>query len=438
MSETIIINVRIFDGKVLIDATTARFDDTGILSVGEAPPATDGAAATIVDGSGGTLLPGLIDAHTHLLPGALQQALAFGVTTELDMFSKPELLQELRAEYDAGSAMADFRSAGIGATAPGGHPSMMYAPFPTVTGPAGAERFVADRKAEGSDYFKVFYDGDSPNPWGSPRLDRPTMAALVGAAHRHGMTVAAHSTSAHGLADLVDAGADVIQHVPLDRELDDALLAKMAANGVALTPTMATLEHVCGRDGGTEVADDPDLAPFLGEFWSNSLRRGVQPWSHDEVPDIRTAEHNVRCAAGAGVRLLAGTDCPNPGTVHGASLHHELEVLVGSGLSPVQALRTATSGPASSYGLTDRGRIAAGLRADLLLVDGDPTADIRATRKIRRIWHGGRPVDRASYAGSDAEQREIDALNAQVAKVMAEVSKRWPAAAGPPSSAPGE
>lgn len=425
-------NVRVFDGETVIDAVTVRFDTTGIVGMGGS---VAGSSDLLVDGADGTLLPGLIDAHTHLLPGALQHALGFGVTTELDMFSKPELLQALRTEQD-GAAMADFRSAGVGATAPGGHPSMMYGPFPTVTGPADAEGFVADRIADGSDYLKVFYDGDSPNPWGSPRLDRPTMVALVEAAHRRGLTIAAHSTSASGLAELAAAGADVIQHVPLDRELDHALLAQMAATDVALTPTLATIEGTCGRDGSEEVADDPALAPQLTEFWLDSLRRKMPAWG--EQPDFGVAKSNVRRAAAAGVTILAGTDCPNPGAVHGASLHRELEVLVECGLSPVQALRAATSGPATIYGLTDRGRIDRGLRADLVLVDGDPTTDIRASRRIRRIWHGGYPVNRAAYAGSDAEQREIGALKAQVAKVMAEVNKHWPGAATATAGQPDE
>lgn len=431
MTRTTVRNVRVFVGETLIEAATVTFVETGILSAGIADPAPEtsaGEAAAMVDGNGGTLLPGLIDAHTHLLPGSLQQSIGFGVTTELDMFSQPELLAQLRAEHDSGAEMADFRSAGIGATAPGGHPSMMYGAFPTVTGPDGAEQFVADRMAEGSDYLKVIYDGDSPNPWGSPRLDRPAMVALVEAAHRHGLTVSAHCTSAIGVAELVDAGADVIQHVPLDRELDDVVLQRMASNGIAMTPTLATIEHVCGRDGGAVVADDPDLSPFLSGFWSLSLRRGVQPWSYGDLPDIAMAEHNVRRAAEAGVVVFAGTDCPNPGTVHGAGVHRELELLVNCGVSTTDALRAATSGPAGTFGLSDRGRVATGLRADLLLVEGDPTVDIRATRRIRRIWRGGLPVDRAAYVGSDAEQRETDALRVQVARVMAEVSKRWPGA----------
>jgi imidazolonepropionase-like amidohydrolase len=96
----------------------------------------------------------------------------------------------------------------------------------------------------------------------------------------------------------------------------------------------------------------------------------------------------------AGVPILAGTDAPNPGTAHGPSLHGELELLVRAGLTPVEALRAATSTPARVFRLGDRGRIAPGMRADLVLVDGDPTSDVTATRRITRIWKNGFPVDR--------------------------------------------
>ena len=96
--------------------------------------------------------------------------------------------------------------------------------------------------------------------------------------------------------------------------------------------------------------------------------------------------------------ILAGTDAPNPGTAHGASLHRELELLVHAGLAPTEALAAATSVPASAFHLADRGRVARGLRADLVLVNGDPTRDITATRDIVGVWKGGAPVDRAAYA----------------------------------------
>jgi hypothetical protein len=105
--------------------------------------------------------------------------------------------------------------------------------------------------------------------------------------------------------------------------------------------------------------------------------------------DFRNALAAVGQLARGGVPILAGTDAPNPGTTHGASMHRELELLVSAGLSPAAALTAATATPARIFGLKDRGRIAPGLRADLVLVKGDPTTDILATRDIQRVWKLG-------------------------------------------------
>lgn len=98
----------------------------------------------------------------------------------------------------------------------------------------------------------------------------------------------------------------------------------------------------------------------------------------------------------AGAVLLAGTDTPNATGVHGASLHRELELLVQSGLTPTQALTAATESTADVFRLNDRGRIVPGRRADLLLVRGDPTRDITATRDIVHVWRSGVEFDRTT------------------------------------------
>ena len=98
--------------------------------------------------------------------------------------------------------------------------------------------------------------------------------------------------------------------------------------------------------------------------------------------------------AEAGVPVMAGSDAPNPGTTHGVTLHRELELLVESGMTCERALAAATSVPAACFGLWDRGRIAGGLRADLLMVRGDPTADITATRDIVGVWKAGQRLER--------------------------------------------
>jgi hypothetical protein len=121
----------------------------------------------------------------------------------------------------------------------------------------------------------------------------------------------------------------------------------------------------------------------------------------------------VKQLVAAHADILAGTDALNPMVAHGVSLHRELELLVRAGLTPLQALAAATSIPAARFGLADRGRIEPGRRADLVLVDGDPSVDIRRTRAIVEVWKRGVVVDRAAWrAGVDAERRQIAAERA--------------------------
>ncbi|MCK4336987.1 MAG: CIA30 family protein [Candidatus Aminicenantes bacterium] len=110
----------------------------------------------------------------------------------------------------------------------------------------------------------------------------------------------------------------------------------------------------------------------------------------------------------ADVPILAGTDAPNPGTTYGASMHRELEILVKAGLTPLEALKAATSVPAKHFGLNKRGRIQKGFIADLLLVEGDPTKNILATRNIKAVWREGVRVDRDKYKAS--VQKRVEAI----------------------------
>ena len=114
----------------------------------------------------------------------------------------------------------------------------------------------------------------------------------------------------------------------------------------------------------------------------------------------------MRALHARGVPILAGTDAANPGTTYGASLHRELVLLTEAGLTPGEALAAATSVTADAFGLVDRGRVAPGRRADLLLVEGDPTADVTATRAVVGIWKGGVRIDRDAYRAGLAAQRE--------------------------------
>lgn len=125
-------NARIFDGTTMSAHDTVRVVDGRIEAVGG--PELVAAGDIVVEAGGATLLPGLIDAHLHLLPGTAHQAVTFGVTTGIDQFSKPEVITPVLARNHR-PEVAQIRTSSIGATAPGGHPTMAYAPFPYVTGP---------------------------------------------------------------------------------------------------------------------------------------------------------------------------------------------------------------------------------------------------------------------------------------------------------------
>jgi imidazolonepropionase-like amidohydrolase len=416
---TTIVNAKVFDGTRSQEWTSVRFADGLITDCSAASAAREG--DELVDAGGGTVLPGLIDSHVHLVPGALAQSLTFGVTTVLDMFSKPDLVASAKAQAGSRADVADVRSSGVGATAPGGHPSAMYAPFPTLTAADQAEQFVADRVTAGSDYLKVI--SGVGGLW--PALDAETIRALVVAAHARGLIVVAHVSSTAGLEEVVSAGVDVVAHVPANALLDKALVERMAEAGVVVGPTLATIENTLGEPGGAAIVADPRLAEALGDAWARRLTSGTSVGHGRQMPPYSRAEDNVRRLAEAGVTLLAGTDAPSPGTVFGASLHRELELLVRCGISPAQALTAATAGPARVFGLADRGRVAAGQRADLVLVSGDPLTDVTATRVIERIWRGGIACDRHAFVASAAEAGQLDAFDAQLAKVVAAVRDRW-------------
>jgi len=151
---------------------------------------------------------------------------------------------------------------------------------------------------------------------------------------------------------------------------------------------------VCNESPGQHLLDDLKLRPYVAVDYLPQLQKNI---NHGQPHNCLFSMTAIPPLAAAHVRILAGTDAGNPGTAPGVSLHGELEYLVKAGLTAEQALTAVTSVPASTFHLTDRGRIASGLRADLVLVNGDPTADITATRDIVEVWKAGIPVDRQSW-----------------------------------------
>lgn len=329
---------------VIIDGSTIGTDASGALDVE----------------FGGFLIPGLIDCHVHIVDaGTLGTFADYGVTTVLDMGNPMALLAPLRGQ----PGVADLRAAGVVSTSPeSAHAKRMHGETSVLVGsPSEADPWVAARVNEGADYIKVVID--------LPGFDQETVNALVEAAHARGRKVVAHAARWDAVAMAQAAGVDILTHAPLDRAIDAQQAAALVAAGAIIVPTLTMME---GMVVGLTRAGIPGLS-------------------------YEPARTSVATLHAAGTSILAGTDANvapfSPSTPpFGDSLHHELELLVEAGLSTTEALDAATSLPADHFDLADRGRIRPGLRADLVLLEKDPLADISATRSIRGVWVAGQRV----------------------------------------------
>jgi imidazolonepropionase-like amidohydrolase len=390
MSRFVIEGARVFDGETSIGTRTVEVDGARIVALdGPTSPGLER-----VDGRGATLLPGLIDAHTHADLETLGHALLFGVTTEFDLFSFPQTMTRVRREAAVRTDIADVRSASLGMTAPGGHPSQLRGnqndpDMPTVGRPEDAAGFVDDRIAEGADYIKVLIESGKTLGKRVPVVDERIVKAAVVAAHERGKMVIAHTLTIDATREALAANVDGFAHLFVDGPHDAELIEAISSAGVFVIPTLTTLASITGRRFGAGIAQDARVVGRLPQPWMDNLSGDFNTFP---TGDFDAAIATVDALRRAGVPVLAGTDASHlgaPGMAHGASLHGELQLLVRAGYTPSQALRAATSLPAATFGLHDRGRVAPGARADLLLVDGDPTSSIADTLSIRAVWRSG-------------------------------------------------
>jgi imidazolonepropionase-like amidohydrolase len=386
-------NVRVFDGEQVVQSATVIVRGGLIDRVGASDTVPPG--VPVIDGAGKTLLPGLIESHGHTGAGGfgLEQMLALGVTSVLDMFTETSWMAERQAEQRAGAAdgRADLFSAGTSVTAPRGHGTQFGREIPTIDDAADADAFVAARLAEGSDHIKLVYE---PCP-GCRSIDSTTMHAVIAATRSRGRLAVAHSHLQDHARVAVAAGIHGLVHLFSDRLAEPELLEQMAARNVFVVTTLSVSAAISGHGGADAVATHPEIAPYLEPSEVRRLSM-VNPNPHPWF-DWEATKASLRLLRDRGIPVLAGSDPPNPGAWHGAGVHRELELLVEAGLTPLEALTAATGTPARMFRLEDRGRIAPGLRADLLLVDGDPTVDIAATRNIVAVWKRGVRFDRQAF-----------------------------------------
>ncbi|MGO1541270.1 MAG: CIA30 family protein [Luteimonas sp.] len=402
---------RVFDGERDLGVATVVVRAGLVESVGADAEVPDGLA--VIDGAGKTLLPGLIDAHVHAWGDAQRDAARFGVTTAFDMHGMVDRLPALRQAREAldDTGRADLWSSGYAITALGGHGTQYGFVVPVVEADTDVDAFIDERIGEGVDFIKLIVE-DMSAYTGAPSL--PTLAPdqvtrVIAAAHEGDRLAVVHASTQEDSRHAIEAGADGLVHIFADGVADQAFVEAARATDAFVIPTLSVVASLSGRGEGDALQADPRLGSMLTAGQKGTLDAVIPGVPAND--QLERALRSVRDLHEAGVAILAGTDAPNPGTAHGVSMHGEIELLVRAGLAPAEALAAATALPARRFGIDDRGRVAPGMRADLLLVDGDPLTDITATRAIAGVWKNGYRVERDPAAGGvDAQAAPTQTL----------------------------
>jgi imidazolonepropionase-like amidohydrolase len=307
------------------------------------------------------------------------------------------LVFDVRSVARVATDMADLRSAGFLASAR--RPADSDRPI--VSTVEEATQFVATRHSEGADYLKLQLNGVRSATRGERNLDLAMAKALVDGAHAKGMLAVAHIETLDDVAVALSAGVDGLAHAwRRDGASSPEIARRIAERGVFVSATLSIPDG--NLDGRASLLADPRFQSVLSGALKEQLSRSVVSRVTGAMPDpdemrasFAVALAAVRSLHEAGAQLLIGTDAANgQPAAHGISVHRELELFVRAGLSPTEALRAATFNAANAFRLTDRGRIATGRKADLVLVRGDPTSDVTATRDILRVWRDGVEFDR--------------------------------------------
>jgi imidazolonepropionase-like amidohydrolase len=369
----------VFDGHDLPGVRDVLVRDGLVFGLGDG---LDAAGAEVVDCAGTTVLPGLVDAHVHLAwagveppPVSVEESLARARRNAAAL-----LAAGVTTVRDVGGPLAVLTSSlggpevlhcGEILCAPKGHGTEIPLAVPIARecdGPEAYDVAVREQLAAGATAVKVTLNGAS----GQVELTAEELRAVVEAAHDWGARVAAHASVREAVALAVDCGVDSIEH---GNGLDARLAEAMRDKGIALVPTVAIFEEI-----RAQLASDDTFLPH------------EQVAAHRCAAEQRVAEHgpSLVAARDAGVRVALGTDRVPGGQV--VAVVEELHALVRQGFSVIAALRAATSSAAAVLGLDDRGAIRPGLRADLVVADGDVTADLDALRTPRLVLQGGRRV----------------------------------------------
>ncbi len=402
------------DGGPSIGGGVLVVDQGVITDVGLAANVTIPEGATVVDLTGKTVMPTLVDLHGHVgyqrglsydeanytrenLTDELNRYAYYGVGTIVSMGTDPgDLAFQLQAEQQAGTlGGARLHTAYRGFARPNAGPgaAALRASAYGVSTEEEARALVAELAETPADFVKIWVDDRGGRVEKlTPDLYRP----IIEEAHARGLQVIAHVFYLEDARELVEAGVDGFAHLVRDVEMDDDLVAAIVEHDVFVMPNLAISER--GRHAEPPAwVDDPLLLESVSPEVVARIRASF---------DSRTSEGAARAAesyaamqrslkklADAGARVVLGADTGVQDHIQGFMEHRELELIVEAGLSPSDAIVAATSAPAQVLGI-DTGLLAPGKRADFLVLDANPMYGVTNTRQISAVYLNGQELDR--------------------------------------------
>jgi imidazolonepropionase-like amidohydrolase len=358
------------------------------------------ADADVVDVSGMTIIPGIINAHGHV-------GLARGLEQGAEHHTRANILEQLAlyANYgvttvvslgEPGYEGVAVRDAQLAAPRAIDRARIFVAGVVLDPGaPAEAEAQVRERAARGVDWAKIRVDDFLGR---AQKMSPATYGAVIRHSHAHGLPLTAHMVTLEDAKGLVDAGTDVLGHSVRDAVVDDTLIRAMLEGDVCLHPTLTRELSTYVYAERPAFFDDPFFLQHADPAVVRELEQPARQRQYTgEAADyyraaLPVAMRNMMTLHDAGVRIAFGTDSGPPGRFQGFFEHVELEMMQDAGMAPRDILVSATRDAAACMRLADVGALIPGLWADFVVLRDNPLDDIRNSRSIEAVWIGGNRV----------------------------------------------
>ena len=373
--------------------TTIVLENGRIREVGSASKLSNPDGAIVVDLDGRFIVPGIINAHGHV--GAktepqLRQYALYGVTTATSMQTDPEEVVQVREAQKRG----ELRGARVSTV------KYRFAPDPAVATPQQARAKVDEVIAAGADYIKLWVDGGFGT---RAKLTPEFCAAVLDQARKHGKLTFGHAYELSDAKMLVERGLNVLAHNIRDREVNAEIISLLIQHNVTLIPTLIRDEFLFAYGDAPAWIDDPFFLKFVPLERLKVLKTKIrdEQAKHPQRALFKAGfemnKTNLKRLSDAGVRIALGTDSGGAADrffIQGYSEHREMELMVQSGLSPMQVIQFFSKGGSEALGIEKEfGTLARGKAADLLVLERNPLDNIANMRSIQTIYLGGKKFD---------------------------------------------